>query len=181
MRIHILSQTLRYVHCETTTFRFRLNRRLYGSCEKRVGGGFLIPFEFSPCIELNHSNGSKRCISHSVMLTLAPSEKTICHSLGSELVLRAVYSLLYRVTVSCYTNQYLHSCISKWGNRTKSIPAEEALCCDRSAARHYCELQLALCGSRSFLNRFYNLPVTSHKSVPFLNSNDPFGRLELAS
>lgn len=126
-RTLILSQPLWCVCCEKMTpDSVRLNPRLSESSKKEWGGKKkketktnITTAVISPCKELNHNTGSKWCISHSGMFNLAPSEKIACHSLELELVLRAVYLLLYRVNVLCHTNQYLHSCISKWGKQNK--------------------------------------------------------------
>lgn len=114
----------------------RLNLRLFESGKKEREKTNVTTAVISPCEELNHNTGSKRCISHSGMFNLAPSEKITCHSLELELVLRAVYLLLYRVNVLCHTNQYLRSCISKWGKRTESA----APCSGGSRDGDYCEL-----------------------------------------
>lgn len=144
-----------------------LNPTLSRSCEIEWWETSL-EFVISHCKGLNHSSGGKWCISHTVMFHLAPSEKITCHSLGLELVLRAVYSLLYGVNVSCYTNQYLHSCISKWRNRTKSILSEE------TQWKRWQELLWASIGCtfgsccfKIDFTIFISFAVTSHKSVPF--------------
>lgn len=65
----------------------------------------------------------------------------------------------------------LHKLVSAYENRTKSILAEEAQCCDGRCDRGNCELQLAVClvhavffvlFLKTDFTSFISLPVTSH-------------------
>lgn len=66
----------------------------------------------SHCKELNHNTGSNNisCKEGFPFGVLGENHMSL---FGIGISFKGVYSLLYAANVSCNTNQYLHSCISK--------------------------------------------------------------------